>query len=276
MGWARGAVGLFLASLTGCQVKCSEPIPDAGRDLAALQREGRCADVWRAAQVDVAFKEVPEDAAQQRAGTRLERRFTIARQLRGAYRHEDRWASVLEYDAGRVRGGVSYTLQVPDVLADLEGRVVQWTSHRESAPCPTKEDGELPVLLSGDTLRDAQGRLLLLTVPNAPTTTAGDVLLPEGLVPELRVRWEDAGCELAEGSHELGAQLQVRAAKHTPGPGSLVAAPVGAPARLTLDGVRYVVRVARATADMRGRCGQAVFSVMREDLLEQAPPASWK
>ncbi|MFP2962284.1 hypothetical protein ACLEPN_32010 [Myxococcus sp. 1LA] len=224
----------------------------------------------------MAFKETPEDAAQQREGTRLERRFTVARQLRGAYRHEDRWASVLEYDAGRVRGGVSYTFQVPDVLADLKGRVVQWTSHRDSASCPTKEDGEIPVLLSGDTLRDAQGRLLLLTVPNAPTTIAGDVLLPEGLVPELRVRWENDGCKLAEGSHALGVRLHVSDAKHAPGSAASVEVPVGEGARLTLDGVRYVVRVARANADMRGWCGQAVFTVIREDLLEQAPPESWK
>lgn len=270
--WARGAVGLLLAGLMGCQQKCSEPAPNARSTLASLRRESPCVPVWRAAQVDVAFKEVPEDAVQQRTDTRLERRFTIARQLRGAYRHEDRWASVLEYEDGPVRGGVSYSLQVPDVLLDLTGQVVQWTSHREPASCPTKEDGEYPVLLSGDTLRDAEGRLLLLTVPSAPTTIAGDVLLPAGLVPELGFRWEDAGCTLADGTHALDVQLQVTHANREAGPRTTVSAEVGQPARLTLDGVRYVVRVARATADMQGRCGQAVFTLSREGLLEQGQP----
>ncbi|QDE86192.1 hypothetical protein BHS07_34245 [Myxococcus xanthus] len=270
--WAHGAAGLLLAGLMGCQMKCSEQVPDAGRALASLQRESPCVPVWRAAQVDVAFKEEPEDAVQQRTDTRLERRFTVARQLRGAYRHQDRWASVLEYEAGPVRGGVSYSLQVPDVLSDLTGQVVQWTSHREPASCPTKEDGELPVLLSGDTLRDAEGRLLLLTVPNAPTTIAGDVLLPPGLVPELNFRWEDAGCTLADGTHALDVQLRVTHASRSQGPGTTVTAEVGQPARLTLDGVRYVVRVARATADVQGLCGQAVFTLVREGLLEQGQP----
>lgn len=267
--WTHGAAGLLLTGLMGCQMKCSEPVPDAGHALASLQRESPCVQVWRAAQVDVAFKEEPEDAVQQRTDTRLERRFTVARQLRGAYRHQDRWASVLEYEAGPVRGGVSYSLQVPDVLADLTGQVVQWTSHREPASCPTKEEGELPVLLSGDTLRDAEGRLLLLTVPSAPTTVAGDVLLPPGLVPELSFRWEDAGCPLADGTHALDVQLRVTHANRSQGPGTTVTTEVGQSARLTLDGVRYVVRVARATADMQGRCGQAVFTLVREGLLEQ-------
>ncbi|WIG93353.1 hypothetical protein KGD87_22455 [Myxococcus sp. SDU36] len=270
--WAHGAAGLLIAGLMGCQMKCSAPVSDAGHALASLQRERPCVQVWRAAQVDVAFKEAPEDAVQQRTDTRLERRFTVARQLRGAYRHQDRWASVLEYEAGPVRGGVSYSLQVPDVLADLTGQVVQWTSHREPASCPTTEAGAPPVLLSGDTLRDAEGRLLLLTVPSAPTTLAGDVLLPAGLVPELRFRWEDAGCTLAEGTQALDVQLRVTHANRSPGPGTTVTAEVGQPARVTLDGVRYVVRVARATADPRGRCGQAVFTLMREGLLEQARP----
>ncbi|GEL74511.1 hypothetical protein [Myxococcus virescens] len=269
--WARGAAGLLLTGLMGCQMKCSEPVPDA-RGAFSLRRESPCVQVWRAAQVDVAFKEEPEDAARQRTDTRLERRFTVARQLRGAYRHQDRWASVLEYEAGPVRGGVSYGLQVPDMLADLTGQVVQWTSHREPASCPTKEDGEVPVLLSGDTLRDAEGRLLLLTVPSAPTTIAGDVLLPPGLVPELGFQWEDAGCTLADGTHALDVQLRVTHANRSQGPGTTVTAEVGQPAPLTLDGVRYVVRVARATADMQGRCGQAVFTLTREDLLEQGQP----
>nr|WP_216611892.1 hypothetical protein [Myxococcus xanthus] len=267
--WTRGAAGLLLAGLMGCQMKCSEPAPDAGRAFSPLQRESPCVQLWRAAQVDVAFKEEPEDAVRQRTDTRLERRFTVARQLRGAYRHQDRWASVLEYEAGPVRGGVSYSLQVPDMLADLTGRVVQWTSHREPASCPTKEDGALPVLLSGDTLRDAEGRLLLLTVPSAPTTIAGDVLLPPGLVPELSFRWEDAGCTLADGTQALDVQLRVTHANRSLGPGTTVTAEVGQPAPLTLDGVRYVVRVVRATAEMQGRCGQAAFTLMREGLLEQ-------
>ncbi|WP_426755310.1 hypothetical protein [Myxococcus sp. Y35] len=253
-------------------MKCSEPAPVAGHALAALRRESPCVAVWRAAQVDVAFKEAPEDAAQQRTGTRLERRFTVARQLRGAYRHQDQWASVLEYEAGPVRGGVSYNLQVPDVLSDLTGQVVQWSSHREPTSCHSTRDGEVPALMSGDTLRDAEGRLLALTVPSAPTTPSGEVLLPAGLVPELSFRWEDMGCTLADGTHELDVQLRVTLANRAPGPGTSVEVPVGAPAWLTLDGVRYVVRVARATADMRGRCGQVVFSLMREGLLEQARP----
>ncbi|WP_229908584.1 hypothetical protein [Comamonas sp. JC664] len=270
MKWARGAVGLWLAAMMGCQTRCSEPAPNADHMVRGLAKRSTCVSLWRPSQVDVSFKEEPEDAVHQRVDTRLERRFTVARQLRGAYRHQDRWASVLEYEEGPVRGGVSYTFQAPDVLADLTGQSVQWVSHREPGACPTKEDGEIPALLTGDTLRDAEGRLLLLTVPSAPTTLRGDVLLPAGLVPELRFTWEDAGCRLADGTHALDVQLHVTpVSPASPGPRATVTASPGEPAHLTLDGVRYGVQVARATADMQGRCGQAVFSVIREGLLEQ-------
>ncbi|AKQ63261.1 hypothetical protein A176_000173 [Myxococcus hansupus] len=262
-------MGLWLAAMMGCQTRCSEPASEGDHFLRGLEKRGTCVSLWRSSQVDVAFKEEPEEVVHQRVDTRLERRFTVARQLRGAYRHQDRWASVLEYEEGTVRGGVSYTFQAPDVLADLTGQAVQWASHREPASCPTKEDGEIPALLTGDTLRDAQGRLLLLTVPSAPTTIRGDVLLPEGLVPELRFAWESVGCRLAEGTHALDVQLRVTPANRASGPGATVTSLPGEPAELTLDGVRYVVRVARASADMQGRCGQAVFSVIREGLLEQ-------
>ena len=267
--WAHGAVGFWLAAMMGCQAQCSKPDSNADSLPRGLAKRGTCVSLWRPAQVDVSFKEAPEDAVHQRVDTRLERRFTVARQLRGVYRHQDRWASVLEYEEGPVRGGVSYTFQAPDVLADLTGQSVQWASHREPASCLTKEDGEIPALLTGDTLRDAQGRLLLLTVPSAPTTIRGDVLLPEGLVPELRFEWESVGCRLAEGTYALDVQLRVTPSNRASAPVAAVTALPGEPAELTLDGVRYVVQVARATADMQGRCGQAVFSVIREGLLEQ-------
>jgi hypothetical protein len=226
--------------------------------------------VWRAAQVDVAFREEPGDAAGQRTGPRLERRFTVARQLQGAYRHGDQWASVLEYETESVRGGVSYGLTVPDVLADLKGRTVTWASHRESAGC-LSSDGEEPVLLAGDTLRDEKGRLLLLTVPSGPTTPGGDVLLPPGLVPELRVRWEEAGCTAGQGARTRGVRLRLEDARARNGTSIPRAASVGETVPLTLGGVRYEVRVARARADVSGRCGQAVFSLFREGLREQRP-----
>jgi hypothetical protein len=229
---------------------------------------GPCDEVWRAAQVDVAFKEEPEDAVGQRTGPRLERRFTVARQLQGAYRYQDQWASVLEYETGTVRGGVSYSLTVPDVLADLKGRTVAWVSHREPAGC-VSSDGEEPVLLAGDTLRDEKGRLLLLTVPSAPTTPGGEVLLPAGLVPELKVRWEDAGCEVGQGARTMGVRLRFEDARAR-GPSSVqVSASVGATVPLLLNGLRYEVRVARARADVAGHCGQAVFALIREGLREQ-------
>ncbi|MFP2906913.1 hypothetical protein ACLESD_18085 [Pyxidicoccus sp. 3LFB2] len=229
---------------------------------------GPCDEVWRAAQVDVAFKEEPGDAVGQRTGPRLERRFTVARQLTGAYRYQDQWASVLEYETGEVRGGVSYSLTVPDVLADLKGRTVAWVSHREPAGCLSSE-GEEPVLLAADTLRDVQGKLLLLTVPSAPTEPGGDVLLPMGLVPELRVRWEDAGCEAGQGARTRGVRLRFQDAKSRgPTPRS-VAASVGETVPLTLGGLRYEVRVARARVDTSGRCGQAVFTLFRAGLREQ-------
>jgi hypothetical protein len=220
-----------------------------------------CAELWRAAQVDVAFKEEPEDT--QRTGPRLERRFTVTRQLRGAYRYQDQWASVLEYEAGGVRGGVSYSLTVPDVLADLKGRTVAWASHREPAGCPSSE-GEEPVLLAADTLRDEKGRLLLLTVPSAPTVPGGDVLLPPGLVPELKVRWEDASCEVGRDARTRGVRLRVEVQG-----GRSVSASVGETVPLTLDGVRYEARVTSARTAASGRCGQAVFTVFREGLREQ-------
>jgi hypothetical protein len=223
---------------------------------------GPCDDVWRAAQVDVAFKEEPEDTA--RTGPRLERRFTVARQLQGAYRHQDQWASVLEYETDAGKGGVSYSLTVPDVLADLKGRKVAWVSHREPGGCPASE-GEEPVLLAGDTLRDEKGRLLLLTVPSAPTTPEGEVLLPPGLVSELRVRWEDAGCEAGQGARTRSVRL------HFDGGAASVSVSVGETVPLTLNGQRYEVRVARAVAEVSGRCGQAVFTLFREGLREQRP-----
>ncbi|MCP3059324.1 hypothetical protein LXT21_11120 [Myxococcus sp. K38C18041901] len=212
--------------------------------------------------MEVAFKEEPETRSLERAGPRLERRFQVARQLRGAYRHADQWASVLEYATGDVRGGVSYGLTVPDVLADLTGRTVAWTSHREPASCLSSE-GEQPALLAGDTLRDAQGRLLLLTVPSAPTTPDGEVLLPPGLVPELKVQWELADCEAKKGERTRGARLRFES------PGDTVSVSVGETKPLVLKGLRYEVRVARARADASDRCGQAVFALFREGMRER-------
>ncbi|MBZ4416019.1 hypothetical protein [Myxococcus sp. RHSTA-1-4] len=229
-----------------------------------------CSEVWRAAQVDVAFKEEPEDAAGQRTGPRLERRFTVARQLQGAYRYQDQWASVLEYESGPVCGGVSFSLTVPDVLADLRGRAVTWASHREPAGC-LSSDGEEPVLLAGDTLRDGKGKLLLLTVPSGPTTPGGEVLLPPGLVPELRVQWEEAGCAVEQGARTRGVRLRFEDARARNGASIPVVARVGETVPLTLNGTRYEVRVARARADTSGRCGQAVFTLFREGLREQRP-----
>ena len=237
---------------------------------APAQAVGPCDEVWRAAQVDVAFKEEPEDAAGQRTGPRLERRFTVARQLRGAYRYQDQWASVLEYEADAVRGGVSYSLTVPDVLADLKGRTVTWASHREPAGC-LSSDGKEPVLLAGDTLRDEKGRLLLLTVPSAPTTPGGDVLLPPGLVPELRVRWEEAGCAVGQGARTRGVRLRFEDARAQGAAAVPVSASIGETVPLTLGGIRYEVRMARARADVAGRCGQSVFTLFREGLREQRP-----
>lgn len=173
---------------------------------------------------------------------------------------------MLEYDVGETRGGVSYGLTVPDVLADLTGRTVSWTSHREPASCVSSE-GDHPELLSGDTLRDAEGQLLLLTVPSAPTTPEGDVLLPSGLVPELRARWELANCERRKGARTQGARLRFEDARKRGA--SPVTISVGETKRLVLGGARYEVRVVRAQAGTEGRCGQAVFTVFREGLREQ-------
>lgn len=274
---ARWAL-LFMLCCAGCRGRSDATAPDASSSVTRTREEGSspapvvsmaaparttgpCDDAWRAAQVDVAFKEEPEDAVHQRTGPRLERRFTVARQLQGAYRYQDQWASVLEYETGTVKGGVSYSLTVPDVLADLKGRTVTWATHREPAGC-LSSDGEEPVLLAGDTLRDERGRLLLLTVPSAPTTPEGEVLLPPGLVPELWVRWEDAGCEPVSGTR--GVRLRFEGARGTP-----VLASVGETVTLTSSGTRYEVRVARARAGVSGRCGQAVFTVFREGLREQ-------
>ncbi|MFY1831798.1 hypothetical protein ACN47A_38140 [Myxococcus fulvus] len=225
-----------------------------------------CDELWREARVEVAFKEEPEARVLERAGPRLERRFQVARQLRGAYRHADQWASVLEYATGEVRGGVSYGLTVPDVLADLTGRTVVWASHREPASC-LSSDGEQPALLAGDTLRDEQGRLLLLTVPSAPTTPDGEVLLPPGLVPELKVHWELADCEAKQGERTRGARLRFEAPQ---GRDTVpVTVSVGETKQLLLKGLRYEVRVARARADVSDRCGQAVFTLFREGLRER-------
>ncbi|MFP2929876.1 hypothetical protein ACLESO_32720, partial [Pyxidicoccus sp. 3LG] len=221
-GWRHGApraceagraLVVMVLLMAGCRERPASTAPDAGASAPARARSsaapdtgqspaspehpsrdaGPCDEVWREAQVDVAFKEEPEDATRERTGPRLERRFEVKRQLQGAYRYGDQWASVLEYEAGPVRGGVSYSLAVPGVLSDLTGRTVVWASHREPVGCASDE-GEQPMLLAGDTLRDERGGLLLLTVPSAPTTPDGEVLLPPGLVSELRVRWEDAGC----------------------------------------------------------------------------------
>ncbi|WP_164017487.1 hypothetical protein [Pyxidicoccus trucidator] len=244
----------------------STPAPAHATEAPALT-VGACDEVWRAAQVDVAFKEEPEDAVGQRTGPRLERRFTVTRQLRGAYRYKDQWASVLEYETAEVRGGVSYSLTVPDVLADLKGRTVAWASHREPAGCLSSE-GEEPVLLAVDTLRDEKGKMLLLTVPSAPTEPGGDVLLPAGLVPELRVRWEEAGCEAGQGARTRGVRLRFEDARARGTAPRFVAASVGETVPLTLGGTRYEVRVVRARVDTSGRCGQAVFTLFREGLRE--------
>ncbi|MCP3139587.1 hypothetical protein [Pyxidicoccus xibeiensis] len=271
---ARGI--LVALCFIGCRSSSTPAAPDAGTapSAAALsppapaRDAGPCDEVWREAQVDVAFKEEPEASAAQRTGPRLERRFKVARQLQGAYRHGDQWASVLEYEAGAVRGGVSYSLAVPAVLADLSGRTVTWTTHREPVGCASDE-GEQPMLLAGDTLRDEQGGLLLLTVPSAPTTPEGEVLLPPGLVPELRVHWEDAGCAVEPASRSKSVRLRFADAGARGTSAAPVSVSVGETRHLLLGGVRHEVRVARARAESSGRCGQAVFTVSRAGLREQ-------
>jgi len=240
--------------------------PDAEDAPASRAAVGPCDEVWRAARVEVAFKEEPDVASRERTGPRLERRFTVARQLRGAYRYQDQWASVLEFSSGGTRGGVSYGLTVPDVLVDLTGREVSWVSQREPSACISGE-GEHPELLAADTLRDAAGRLLVLTVLSAPTLPGGEVLLPSGLVPGLRVRWEDAGCQAVPGARTRGVRLRFEDARAPGAP--VVSVPVGRTGHFTWEGARYEVRVARARADGADRCGQAVFTLFREGVRVQ-------
>ena len=144
---ASGCLVVLALLLAGCRERPASKSPDVSAPAAAIAPDagtvalappasqardaGPCDEVWRDAQVDVAFKEEPEDATRERKGPRLERRFEVKRQLHGAYRYGDQWASVLEYEAGPVRGGVSYSLAVPGVLSDLTGRTVTWASHRE-------------------------------------------------------------------------------------------------------------------------------------------------
>ncbi|MCK8500642.1 MULTISPECIES: hypothetical protein [Myxococcus] len=248
------------------EVRTPRAASPAWGSSATTDSHRACDELWREGRVEVAFKEEPETLALERKGPRLERQFQVARQLRGAYRHADQWASVLQYAKGEVHGGVSYGLTVPEVLADLTGRILTWASHREPASC-LSGDGDQPALLAGDTLRDEQGRLLLLTVPSAPTTPDGEVLLPPGLVPELKVHWELAGCEAKPGERTRGARLRFE------GPRGRDSAPVtvsvGETKQLLLKGLRYEVRVARARADASDRCGQAVFTLFREGLRER-------
>jgi hypothetical protein len=212
--------------------------------------------------VDVAFREQPEPSSD--SGPLRSRRFTVAKQRRGAFRYKDQWASVLEYQQGGTSGAISYTLTVPDVLADLTGRAVRWDSYRKLADC-LGGDGEHPALLAGDTLRDEAGRLLLFTSPSLPVAPDGSVTLPPGL--DFQVRWEEAGCTAAPGAPSRGVRLQVVGRDGAP-----VTVRVGETRTVELPGGRYEVRVASAQADTHGRCGQAVLALYREGLRQQQPP----
>ncbi len=242
---------------TACR---SRSTSEAGASPAA--RVDPCAPAWRAAQVEVAFRETPE--RKEAPGPLRSRRFTVAKQRRGDYRYNDQWASVLEYATPGGSGAVSYTLVVPDVLADLTGRTVQWDSYREPSDC-LGGDGQHPALVAGDVLRDEAGRLLVFTSPSVPLAPDGTARLPPGLGFE--VRWEEAGCTVPPGAPSRGVRLRV-----TPRDGAPVTVRVGETATVELEGSRYEVRVASAQADTQGRCGQAVLALYRQGLREQQQP----
>ncbi|XXF76114.1 hypothetical protein P2318_24045 [Myxococcaceae bacterium GXIMD 01537] len=224
-------------------------------DAAAGAAPGPCERVWREAQVDVTLRETREAA--EPPGPLRSRTFTVTRQQRGAYRYKDQWASVLEYPSG----AVSYTLAVPDVLADLTGRAVRWESFREAAPC-LGGDGQHPALVAGDTLRDDAGSLLVFTSPSLPLLPDGAVLLPPGLGFE--ARWEEAGCAAEPGAPSRGVRLRLTGPEGAP-----VTVRVGETRQVELARVRYEARLASAQADTRGRCGQAVLALYRVGLRQQ-------
>lgn len=255
---------------TGCRSRAasenSAPPAPSGTASASLTAApvDACARLWRAAQVDVAFREQPEPARESGSGPLRSRRFTVAKQQRGAYRYKDQWASVLEYQQGGTTGAVSYTLTVPDVLADLTGHAVQWDSYRKMADC-LGGDGEHPALIAGDTLRDEADRLLLFTSPSLPLAPDGSVTLPPGL--DFQMRWEETGCTASPGSASRGVRLQVVGRDGAP-----VTVRVGETQTVELPGGRYEVRVASAQADTHGHCGQAVLALYREGLRQQLTP----
>lgn len=256
---------LALGNACRSQSASESGAPAPARTAAALEAArpvDPCAPLWRAAQVEVAFRETPE--REEPRGPLHSRRFTVASQRRGAYRYKDQWASVLEYQSEGVNGAVSYTLVVPDVLADLTGRTVRWDSYRAPTDC-LASDGQHPALLAGDMLRDETGRLLVFTSPSVPLAPDGTTMLPPGL--GLDVRWEEAGCPAPPGASSRGVRLLVKGQDGTP-----VMVPVGETRMVELEGGRYEVRVASAQADTRGRCGQAMLALYRQGLREQKQP----
>lgn len=262
MNNSRRAACVALAALmmgTACR---SRSTSEAGASASTAAAVDPCARVWRAAQVEVAFRETPE--REDAPGPLRSRRFTVAKQRRGDYRYGDQWASVLEYGTPGGSGAVSYTLVVPDVLADLTGRTVQWESYRAPSDC-LGSDGQHPALLAGDALRDDAGRLLVFTSPSLPLAPDGTAKLPPGL--DFEVRWEEAGCTVSPEAPSRGVRLQVKAPGGTP-----VTVRVGETAAVELEGSHYEVRVASAQADTHGRCGQAVLAVYRQGLREQQQP----
>jgi hypothetical protein len=149
-------------------------------------------------------------------------------------------------------------------------RLVVRSFRKDSETCFTAEVPPERMSASAETIRDANGKLLMLLVPSVPLALAGEVMLDPTLVPELFFAWEDLGCNTWTPEEALtidqrqNRSVALRVAP-TAGGGDSIQVPVGGEITMALDGTTYHFAMQQAYTSSPNSCGQAIFIVYRDD-----------
>lgn len=207
-------------------------------------------------------------------GSMLERRVSIdARQEYEGF--VDKWNVVVSGTTDRgSRLDVSFLLKKDWEVATRPGHTVTLRSTRESVDCTaTNSEGSVEqMLLAQDTIRDAQGNLLLLSALDMPLDALGSAVMKSELVPELRVRWAAVGCPPFSGDEVIQPEDEQRGSVGievvSPDEAQQLVVRPGGRGTILLGEHRYVLAVEKAWMPLTGDgCGRSRWALYREGYL---------
>jgi hypothetical protein len=206
---------------------------------------GSCAPAFPQGAVRVSTVETPADTLGEDG--LLERVLFIARQEQRV--EGGQITAVLSYQSAWVLGRMSLETASPWEARDSTGARLRWSRFRAAARCG---DGTA-ALLAEDVLRDAEGRLLLLTA-SVPLADHGKVPVIASLAPEIELEWQDIGCEERTDSEGYPAVTVGLLGKVE---GQRWAAGLGAWTRFSLAGRDYLATASLAERRTGRDCGAA-------------------